>query len=242
MILSCPNCNARFLVADGLIPTEGRTVRCGACSHQWFVAHPNPEDLVHFKSLLQVEEIAKPPSPSPVTPSPESISPAAERFVKPTPNLPALTREILPIKTMKRIAAGLLLLWLIVAFFAYFPKGTQMPVISALYALAGGTPTDGLAFAELKMERENVEEGKVRFVLTGNILNRNKALRTVPTVVVVLKDADGKAIWTRQYPVNEKVAPGERYPFRIMNVETRRADEVKTIMLDLGNSLELMNR
>ena len=37
MILQCPECQARFLVADHLIPAEGRTVRCGACKHQWHV-------------------------------------------------------------------------------------------------------------------------------------------------------------------------------------------------------------
>lgn len=35
MILTCPNCNSRYLVSDTAIPAEGRAVRCAACKHVW---------------------------------------------------------------------------------------------------------------------------------------------------------------------------------------------------------------
>ncbi len=35
MILSCPNCSTRFLVDASALGSAGRTVQCGACSHEW---------------------------------------------------------------------------------------------------------------------------------------------------------------------------------------------------------------
>lgn len=42
MILTCPNCRTRFLVADQAIGTEGRRVRCGNCQHMWFAEPDQP--------------------------------------------------------------------------------------------------------------------------------------------------------------------------------------------------------
>jgi predicted Zn finger-like uncharacterized protein len=35
MLLICPECSAKYNVADGAIPAAGRTVRCAACHHSW---------------------------------------------------------------------------------------------------------------------------------------------------------------------------------------------------------------
>ena len=36
MRLTCPNCSARYEVADSMIPPEGRDVQCSNCSTTWF--------------------------------------------------------------------------------------------------------------------------------------------------------------------------------------------------------------
>jgi predicted Zn finger-like uncharacterized protein len=35
MLISCPNCSARYLVADTVIGPSGRRVRCASCKHVW---------------------------------------------------------------------------------------------------------------------------------------------------------------------------------------------------------------
>lgn len=37
MILTCPSCAARYFTDDSSIGANGRTVRCAACTHSWFV-------------------------------------------------------------------------------------------------------------------------------------------------------------------------------------------------------------
>lgn len=36
MRLVCPNCEAQYEVADGVVPKEGRDVQCSNCNHTWF--------------------------------------------------------------------------------------------------------------------------------------------------------------------------------------------------------------
>ena len=43
MILTCPNCETQYFADDSTIGESGRTVKCAACGHSWFVAPPGLE-------------------------------------------------------------------------------------------------------------------------------------------------------------------------------------------------------
>lgn len=235
MILDCPQCHARFLVADNLIPAAGRTVRCGACAHSWHVENPNGAAPNDFRKLLEAEE-AK--TEAEVASEPQfTIEPRT-----PTPNVPALAKRTWPLKPFKIAVPVLALTWAVLAFFAYFPGGMHMPGLSGIYGAFGATNTQGIAFADVKMERTDGEEGRVTFVLTGNIVNNSEEVRTIPKARVELKDEDGKAVWARTYPVNVTLKPAEKYPFQIPDIKTGFGNRVKTITMDLGNGFELMMR
>lgn len=232
MILICTECKARFLVADSLIPQEGRTVRCGSCGNQWHV--DKPDEPPAFHDVL--EEVSATPQHAEDDDALDAMlsSPAIS-------NVPVVSKKPLPVRPFKIAAAVLLVLWALLAFFTYFPAGVNTPVLGSIYSLFGVRTTTGLVFVDVKMER--VEEGpKTRFIVSGKIVNRAAEDRTVPVVNVALKDAEGDDVFGRSYDVDIHLKPGEEYPFRIVNVETSFAQNVKTITLDLGNSLELMSR
>ncbi|CAA6604636.1 conserved hypothetical protein [Rhodospirillaceae bacterium LM-1] len=72
MIITCPACSARFNVADHLIGTTGRSVRCAKCGHKW---HQMPEGM---------EGMAPPPAP-PAPPTPKRPAPVAQPAPRPAP-------------------------------------------------------------------------------------------------------------------------------------------------------------
>ena len=37
MILICPNCETQYFADESTIGESGRTVKCAACDHSWFV-------------------------------------------------------------------------------------------------------------------------------------------------------------------------------------------------------------
>lgn len=228
MILECEKCHARFLVADSMMPPQGRTVRCGACAHQWFA--PGPE--------TPPPSLAEPP---PTEPKTTTTVEAEAGTASVASNVPAITKRPFSARPFKIAVPVLALAWLILAFITYFPRGMELPVISSLYSALGILPNDGLVFDNVHMDHEQNEE-RTRYIISGSIVNHAAEPRMVPTVHVVLKNKDGKALWGREYPVDAMLKAGELYPFRIDNIETSFADQVSSIVVDLGNTLQLHMR
>jgi hypothetical protein len=157
------------------------------------------------------------------------------------PAAPAKLRTPINPKPFKIAVPILAAVWLVAAFITYFPRWQQAPVLSGIYAAFGVKPLDGLVFADVNMERAQ-EGSKTKSILTGSISNHSSAVQAVPTVRVLLKDKNHKTIWGRDYPVNAELKAGDVYPFRITNVETSFAGSVSSIVVDMGNSLQLLVR
>ncbi len=210
------------MVADSLVPPGGRTVKCGKCANQWFVSKDSGTDGTDFAALT------------------------AQAYAEATPQahdpkqLPAIARKPFKVWPFQAAAAAMALAWLIIATYAYFP-GLHKGTFSGIYDALGVTDTSDLVFADVTMERENVE-GRTRFLIAGSVANHGSKPRMLPRVRVQVKDSDGKVIWGQVYPVEEVVESGQVYPFRIDNVETSFANRAASIVLDLGNNFELVMR
>ena len=63
MIVSCPECNKKFIVKDEMIPPKGRNLQCGSCNRKWFYKIPIKEELVEkvnpIIDLNKVEDCLK---------------------------------------------------------------------------------------------------------------------------------------------------------------------------------------
>lgn len=46
MILTCPDCETQYFAEDSTIGDSGRTVRCAACGHSWFVGPEGVDKVV----------------------------------------------------------------------------------------------------------------------------------------------------------------------------------------------------
>ena len=57
MILTCPECKARYVVNPNVLLPLGRTVRCAKCAHSWFEKKSeNDPDISQLKNISQTKE------------------------------------------------------------------------------------------------------------------------------------------------------------------------------------------
>ena len=237
MILQCPECHARFAVPDAAIPNGGRTVKCGRCAHNW---HVTPDDAVKgpiVKSATFEEVMAgvEPPAAS------ADAKQSDTKKSKKSGQMPSLMPWGIPKLPLMMATPVLALLWLVLAFIGHYPTWMGAPVVGPIYKAFGIQSTEGLVFDDVTMQRAE-KDGKTNYILAGSIANQSSVERIVPSVRVMLNDAKGKKLWTREYVVNESLKGGAVYPFRIANVETAFGDKVASIVVDVGHPLQLMMR
>ena len=56
MIISCENCSKKFEIDDNLIPSTGRLLQCGSCSHKW---HYKPKQEQKFIKVINEKDFEK---------------------------------------------------------------------------------------------------------------------------------------------------------------------------------------
>jgi predicted Zn finger-like uncharacterized protein len=265
MIVECPSCQARFNVPDSQIPAAGRVVRCSRCKHEWHIDRaqaapvqpvpvpvpvPVPQPVLVEDSFPLVDDIHKMETVQDAPEAPhheiddDFLSKLNEVIAQAEgnkPNKPHKLRKQQNSKWFKIALPSIALVWFALALVTYYPSWHDMPGLSGIYSMLGSKPVDGLVFADVTMEREQ-NGPKAKFILSGSIRNQSSEDRVVPTVRVDLRNKDNKSVWGREYPVNAPLKAGEVYPFRITNVETSFASSVSTIVVDMGNSIQLMVR
>jgi predicted Zn finger-like uncharacterized protein len=74
VIISCPNCSARYRIAATAIPETGR-MRCAACGHRWTL---EPDDDLPVAPSASPEMPPPPPEPAPVIEAPVIDAPVID--------------------------------------------------------------------------------------------------------------------------------------------------------------------
>jgi predicted Zn finger-like uncharacterized protein len=98
-LISCPNCSARYLVADTVIGPSGRRVRCASCKHVWHqgaAAEDGKRDIVRAASKPTAPTKAQPiVAPTSFYPRPGEDASAPQGPASPPPAdaTPRFTRE-----------------------------------------------------------------------------------------------------------------------------------------------------
>jgi len=215
MILSCPNCSARFLINANALQPTGREVRCGRCRHQWFATPPEPDPL-------ELEDEA-PPKPSAPPPLPPPLAePAAAIEPRPIPkgsNLPVIAKQ-------KRRGVGTILGWVALVLVvialgvAIAERDTVMaryPETRPLYGAVGfETPPlgSGLAITDETCSR-TMQEGLPVLICEGRLRNNTKYEQPVPGLRGALLDAGGHELQAWTFAVSTpKLGPNQSVPFR----------------------------
>lgn len=229
MIITCPECNARFVLPEKALGAEGRTVRCGKCRHTWHKSptQHTPDDI---KKLSAAREEARKQQIKAV----KSGASGEKTF------LPALS-----VKTKayhQWIIFGVCLLWIVLAtLYLFGPSiihkyGFTQPV----YKKLGIIPTEGMRIYDTKVEKIK-QYGRDSLSISGVIVNESDVDRYVPNLQIIQKNDLGKildiSMLKSGFPI---LHSKEETPYR--NIVTIVSPDVSQVVIDIGDAITLNRR
>lgn len=233
MILSCPACSTRFIVADSAFGTKPRRVRCGKCRHDWLAEPPPlPEPVALSETYLQMETPPQAEVPAAeITPPPAEPAPIPEGSNLPVPLRSAFWRRALILLALLLSIAALGGLYL-------YATATGKPLWFA------GTPAPQLSIEDVKTSYVEVTPDDAAapkgwaLVVEGNIRNKGGELVTLPPLVLATKDATGALIKLYRPDVQlRELPPGgvTGFTYRLTDVSERMAE----VTVEFGSGLDL---
>ena len=233
MILNCPACKTRYLVPDSAIGAEGRSVRCASCRHSWFQEGVLPETLA--TAMPPPVSLDNKPAAAAMTSSPAGFAaPEMEKPAPPSAPLPSFVSEQSsfahepPFKPRRNPAK----LWTMAAiiFAAVMILGGGLlyafgsPSWMQSYQFASVDETPLLIELPRNQERRTLPDGTELFAASGTIINPTDTQQTVPPMLVVLRDASGRVVYSWQMkPPVKTLAPGGKTNFNEAKLDIPRA-------------------
>jgi predicted Zn finger-like uncharacterized protein len=173
MILTCENCQTRYLVPGDAIGAEGREVRCAACHHQWF---QEPQDFHQY-----VEE---------VEPIPEAVRPVPEGSALPVIRMPGTPEAG---RGAGYLAAALVFLLIFTGLVAERGRliHAWLPSVRFYQALhiAPALPGQGLSLDKITAAVTPDAQGVNTLNLKGHIINTtNRDVKVPPLHASIILD------------------------------------------------------
>jgi len=218
MIIACPACSTRYVVPDSAIGVDGRTVRCANCKHSWFQTGPE----------LPPREPEPAPPPPPAAPEPadsaESPPPPvmaarpvpAPRAAPSEPPAPSAFAHEPPFRPRRNPArwwtlAGIVFaLGVAAAMLAVGRYGLPRWLPGGHQTFAAARPDLELSFPPERQDRRTLPNGKEYYGASGTVTNVGKDVREVPPILIVLRDAQNRIVYTWDVtPPKDVLKPGE---------------------------------
>lgn len=213
MIVTCEQCNARYLVPQHAIGADGRTVRCTNCQYEWF---QEPEDMGAPPETFE--------PPEDIEPVPEAVMPIPEGSELPvifenimTESAPA-HRGPYPRVMGYAAAAGVFFLIAGALYALHDPVVKIWPASARLYEMAGlstALPGEGLIFDRVTAAVTVNATGEKVLNVEGVIVNLKSEPVDIPPVSTALREAEGGIFdsWQLDLPENS-VPAGADVPFK----------------------------
>jgi len=229
MILTCPNCNTRYLTKPEAIGNNGRTVRCSKCSNTWFVAaEPDALTLAEQeqpelteipptrreddKAALATEAQGRRQSDR----MQEDVIPGAHVSFRDKADHKRRQRRVFGVAMIWITTLGLLALAALLAFIFRQPIVEKFPQTSAIYdAFKVKASSTGLVLDAPQTEYIRVE-GEPRLVINGVVQNLTKKHKTIPMVKLSILNRNDEEIthWFVQ-PDPKSIGPRGKVEFAV---------------------------
>lgn len=243
MVVTCPNCRARYAVDPQKIGFSGRTVQCARCSHRWFekverpppaltaAPAPAPEPKPAPERTAAAETAEEPEaavaSESAPTPAPAS-DPVPEMVIRPTTPGAALPAVIPPKASLGRraaIAAGVALLLVGGGVFTFRDElAALIPDEAPATAVPTGTsataakpakppPAQPRPQLEIDLAKSKIDVVEGRYVVRGEVVNNGTTAGSTSQLRVTFKRNDD-VLGEKTFPLVEgPLQPGARASF-----------------------------
>lgn len=230
MILTCPACSARYLIAGDAIGEQGRDVRCGKCGHNWTQepVHDSLDELSKIESEGAerpaqvrtslddaVESFLNDEIPEGVKPIPEEVAAPAPKAKKPSmPKPPKPPSEPGFFSNNRPLITGLAVGLAVFSVIAYGLVTARASIISAM-------PATKPVFVMLGLEEKGDAKALVfdsvtakvegdTLTVTGSLINLSSSTITLPPMVVDILDSAAKPIKTLDAVIEQKTLNGEQ--------------------------------
>jgi len=203
MILTCDDCNTRYVVPSQNIGAEGRRVRCSHCDYEWFqeFVDEGEEDSESESDLPVEDEIEEDDEDQEevIEPIPDSVKPVPD-----SSEVPAISgRSHVLSKTQQQFIRGYqaacVVLIIIIAGLGFFKNIIVMtwPFSLALYEFVGLDVTivgEHLIFENIEAKVMKNSSGTASLYIEANILNLSEKESQIPTIMATLIDIQGNEI------------------------------------------------